>query len=60
MALIGLKVINVAIYRYKIAVKKDYGEFECPYCKKNIKTTSKNKKQLLAKSLGRKLPRKFR
>jgi hypothetical protein len=27
-------VIDVSVYRYKIAVKKDIGEFECPYCKK--------------------------
>ena len=28
------KRVNMAIYRYKIAVKKDVGEFTCPYCKK--------------------------
>jgi len=37
----------VAIYRYKIAVKKDYGEFECPYCKKIF-----HRKESLAGHIG--------
>lgn len=37
----------MAIYRYKIAVKKDYGEFKCPYCKKVF-----HKKKSLAGHIG--------
>lgn len=37
----------MAIYRYKIAVKKEIGEFECPYCKKVF-----HKKRSLAGHIG--------